>query len=446
MGQLSATRTEQVRHLIRMMPDKALQTLDGALSGGGQDPRLLEVHDLIGDERMDRRLGEIVLGPVAPLCRLSLFSSQPLPPDAPRRLWAALILDEPHLVEEARRALHDLQIEDASPAVFDHLCRRAAERLRLRDGAAFGALAEAFDGAQSGTAGRLADALGLAPIARDAIPRLPGWLRLMNDDTVAAIHLAYRDAMKQGADMPPILTEMFAAHLDHPYQVLRLISAVMDRPSDRYMAASEMAGFGERLLADMERRVEAVNRFDPHGGAEAGQALAASVLVCTHTFGEFEQWLTLSRDGPWGMRLIMLRRGLAAGVEARLREVAGAVAAALPAQPMRSGNTLIKAAPRLNQPLSPRALDKARGLLAFLADTRAAAPYGGYVAIRNKVIEALDSVIDQYAEDLLEIVHAPADRDQAERARAFLEVAAEFLGFVREPKAAEIVRRRAAAA
>ena len=47
--------------------------------------------------------------------------------------------------------------------------------------------------------------------------------------------------------------ELLFAHLDDPYHVLRLVTAVMDHPSEHYLAASEMAGFGKRLMDEAGR-------------------------------------------------------------------------------------------------------------------------------------------------------------------------------------------------
>lgn len=448
MPSLSDIRTEQVRQLIRQMPDKALQTLESALAYGGADPKLGEVKTLVGAEKFDRGLGLSVLLPILPLFKPNPFASFSFPPDTSRRLWAAMKADEPGLTSFARDEARALKYDDDPPPVFDDLCRIASERLKSREGEAFAALAASLDARQAGAASRLGDLLALAPIARAAMPRLQAWIRVMGDDCVAALRVAYRDATEVGEDLAPVFTEMMAAQLEHPHQVLRLISAVMDRPSDRYLSSSEMAPFGERLLAELEQQVDAVRRFDPHSGAEAGAALAAGVLAAVNAFGEFEQWLNLNREGPWGSRIATMRRSLATGVETRLKELVGAVAVALPsAQHSRLGRSgAAKGLPRLDQDPNPRAIEKARGLLALLAESRPAAGYGGFGSMRNKVIEDLGQALDHYAEEVLEALHGVLPPVEAERARAYLEFAAEFLGYVREPKAAELVRRRAAAA
>jgi len=172
---------------------------------------------------------------------------------------------------------------------------------------------------------------------------------------------------------------------------------------------------------------------------------AASVHYATVVIGEFSQWLTIKRDGPWGSRLTAQKRNLALATESRLKEVEPAVNAALPTQPMRYAARVVRGAPKLSPELDAEAIRKAQGLLGFLYETRTSASYGGFGALRTKVIESLDPRIDQYAEDLLEQLHGGSGEDQ-DRLRAYLEVAAEFLGLVRDPKAADIIRRRTAVA
>ena len=171
--------------------------------------------------------------------------------------------------------------------------------------------------------------------------------------------------------------------------------------------------------------------------------LASLIHGATQSINEFEQWLAINREGPWGSRLGGQKRALALAVEARLREVEAAVNAALPIQPMRAAARIVRGAPKLADGPDARAVLKAQALLALLCESRVCASYGGFGSVRTKVVEALDSRIDQYAEDLLDLLHDHSG-PPAETVRAYLDVAAEFLGLVREPKAAEIVRRRAA--
>jgi hypothetical protein len=104
----------------------------------------------------------------------------------------------------------------------------------------------------------------------------------------------------------------------------------------------------------------------------------------------------------------------------------------------------MKGVPKLIQDLDPAAVTRAQAMLAFLDHARASASDGGYAALRNKVVEKLGERLSQYAEDLLEELRNEVS-DLHDRARAYLELCASFLGSVRDEKAAQIVRRRAAA-
>jgi len=444
MAAMSDARLGAVRRLIEQVPDGAIRKLETALALSGRAEGAMGlVQDMVGAEILDRRVRAQVFSPILPMFRPPADGMERLafPAAALGLSWAALKAVRPEMVAGARRAFATLRRDEEPPEVFDDLCRRLAEGLR-EDQAPFAGLAAAFPDAAA--RGRFVDVVALAPLARQAVQRLPDWVATLNNDHAAAIRLAFRDAVAIGEDAGPTFVEILFGHLQHPYEVLRLISLVMERPGDRYLAASELATFGERLLSDLERRIEGIRRFDAARGLEGGGALAASVQTATCIVNEFEEWLAIKREGPWGSRLHAHMRALASAVEARLREVEPAVAAALPLQPARS--KAMRAQPDLAADPGPAAAAKAQALMAFLYESRHAAGYGGFASVRSKVIEALDPRIEQYAEDLLDRLHAEGDGALEDRIRARLALAAEFLGLVRDPRAAELLRRRAAAA
>ena len=447
MGELTDIRLGAVRRLIEQVPDTAIRSLESALSHVGREDRSLAVvQDIVGAELIDRRVRAQVLAPLLPLCTPPADGLQRLafPFSTPAHVWRALKAVAPDAVDLASRQSAHLRPDDDTPPVFDELCARAAQGLRAGE-PAFGAMIQMLEGRGAGTAAQFGQLLALTPLARSALRRLPIWVRTLSGDYAASIRLAFGDACKIDEDAGPPFMEILFGHLEEPYQVLRLISLVMDRPGDRYLAASELANFGERLLGDLDRRIDDVKRFDPSRGLEGGVAMANSVFVATSIINEFEQWLEIKREGPWGTRLATHKRTLAMAVEARLREVETAVAAALPTQAPRSGARKLRSPPKLVADPDPALVTKSQALLAFLCESRSSANYGGFSTVRTKVVEALDQRIDQYAEDLLDLLHT-GDEAPVERVRAYLEIAAESLGLVRDPKAAEIVRRRAAVA
>jgi hypothetical protein len=432
-----------VKRLVESAPDVLLMRLNAALSAArGADPKFGPVADLVGTETADRRVRDIVLEPLKGLAdaNLDLPQQRLLSMRDIGRLWTLMKAVAPAAFAAASAATEALFVDDAPPPEFDDLCRQAAAALQAPEPVPAAAVWPEPERL------RLAKLLGLAPVLRRALVKLPAWARHPNPENMAAMRLAFKDAIAVAEDAGPMFMEALLAHLQEPAQILRLISAVMDRPSDRYLASSELADIGERLLADIERRVQSVRRFDPYRGAEGGAAEAASVTVATGAVREFEEWLALSKDGPWGVRIVTQKQGLALAAEARLREVEPAVAAALPLQAHRlTGSAAPRPGPRIEGYPDDGLVSKAEGLLAFLGETRNSAANAGFESLRMKAIESLSMRLDTYVEDLVERLRSDecADRDWV---KAYLEVAADFSGMIRGPQAAQIVRRRAAAA
>ena len=103
---------------------------------------------------------------------------------------------------------------------------------------------------QSGGRGSLAACLDIALVTRRALAQMPDWLGRMTGEKAAKLRLAYRDAVAVSDDAGPRFFEMLASHLAEPWLILRIISGVMDRPNEKYVSGSELASFGERVLAD----------------------------------------------------------------------------------------------------------------------------------------------------------------------------------------------------
>ena len=286
--------------------------------------------------------------------------------------------------------------------------------------------------------------LDLCPIARAALARLPDWIVRMSDERAAAARLAYKDAVALADDAGPQYFEILFAHLAEPWQVLRVMSAIMDHPGDKYAAASELARFGDYILADIDKRLAAFKAFDPNEGAGAGTAAGEALQVASMEIWEFENSIELSRDGPWGGRVNQQKKLLAQLAEGRLEQIDKALDAALPQRMVRLGRGL-RGLPNLRSDPDGAALRRAEGLLAFFDQSRSSAAQSGYGSARAKAAEKLEERLDQYVEDLLEMLRAE-QVDSVERVHAYLEVTAELMGLARGEKAAQIVRRRAAAA
>ncbi len=70
----------------------------------------------------------------------------------------------------------------------------------------------------------------------------------------------------------------------------------------------------------------------------------------------------------------------------------------------------------------------------------------GFGSAWTKAYEGLDARLGTYVEDLLEKLRNPEEAENYPRIRLYLDVAAELMGLAADDKAAQIVRRRMAAA
>lgn len=447
MAALSERKLDIVRGLVETAPDRVVGGLHAALAEAGGDSALASVRRLVEAEARDRRLRNIVLLPIAPLCvgdgrdptRL-IFPGKVL-----GLLWRGLKVSAPAAIAAAELALYDYRPGETAAEPFDRLIGLAARGFRCCELPEFQAVAEACEEARAGGASALLTCLDVSEVVRRVAHRLPEWTHSpQGEDASVGARLAYRDAVAISEDSGPLFFEMLAALLPHPWMILRIISAVMDKPTERYLADSEMAFFGERILRDIESALMAIAEMDLDAGPAAAALAARQVDDITLQATELETCVTLTRTSGWGVELGKHRRALANLVEAWFRQAEKCFAQALPTSRARL-KRIRRGVPRLSGAPDAAAVGRCLTLLTFIRDVRLSANYGGFAAARAKTLETLADLLDHYVEELLDLVKT-GDAENEANARAFLAVAAEFSGLLRDEKAADLVRRRAAAA
>jgi hypothetical protein len=445
MGDISEKKLQLVRGLVEMAPDAAVRSLLLALSAAdaGHDAGLTRVQRLVEAEAADRNARNLAFAPIAPLCAPPTpFKELVFPARTLGLMWKALKDTAPDEIHAAKARSDKWRGEDEGSEALDAVCLAAAEGLR----SAAPEFGQAAAAAESG-AGRdaLIACLDIAAITRGALVQMPEWLGRMTSENVAKLRLAYRDSVGVNSEAGPLFFEMLAAHLTEPWLILRVISGAMDKPSDAYMAASELRAFGERVLTDIDRLVAEVVAFSPASGRAAAHTVAQAIHQAVVEIAEVEMSVNLSPGGVWGKRLAAQKKLLATTIEARLKACDKALGQALPTKSIRIGPKSVRAVPVLSADPDPALVESAGTLLTFLGEVRSSASDGGFASARAKVLEGVDEWLDAYIEELLEEIRADDGVDQS-RARAYLDIAADFCGLTRDDKAAQIIRRRAAAA
>ncbi|MFT4252140.1 MAG: hypothetical protein QM608_06630 [Caulobacter sp.] len=441
MPALAAHKLQIIRTLVETAPDAALRSLELALANAGGQGALATVRGMVEDETADRYVRNTILSPIAPLCQPRAEDLPQFPRRALTLLWRALKAEAPRQVAEGAARCNPWDLDNGAPDVFNELCKIAARGLRDPVRPEFEAVAQICD------ADELADYLDLSVIVRNALPRLSEWVSRMSGERAAAARLAYRDACAISDDAGPRMFEMLAAHLPEPWRILRVISAVMDRPNDRYLASSEVKEFGERMLSDIEASIERVRGFDLSGGEGAGREAAAAAQRVANQLTEFEQAIDVAKDGPWGKRLAKFKQAAAQAAETRMNAADKELGLALPLRPISMMGKMGggKGVPKLEEAPDQALVRRATAALAFVEDLRPCAAQAGYGSTRAKVLEKLNQRLDQYIEDSLHVARTGEGGDP-QIARAYLEIAAGYIAHTRDEKTAEIVRRRAVAA
>jgi hypothetical protein len=450
MPSLSVAQSSVLRTLFGAAPDSAVRTLERALSEealGGD--AMAEVYDLVAKEAGERRAKKAVFEPLIALCGPAARASHRFPSQTLAALWTGLCSVCPSDTAAAASIAGKIRSAEENPTaaeLFDHLCGVAAKGLRQAN-PAFAAAAAVLAASQSDGPEVFAGYLDLSPIARAALPRLPEWVARMTDEKAAAVRLAYKDAVSLAEDAGPRFVEILFANLPEPWLILRILSAVMDRPAEGYVAVSELAQFAEHILNEIDDKLNSFESFDPAGGRPAGVAAGQAIHVAVTEIAEFESSIELNRTGPWGKRIMQRKHAIAQLAEARLARIDQALDAAIPLQMVKLGRGF-RGLPKLTDDPDPAAINYAAGLMAFFDYSRQIAGQAGYGAARAKTAERLEGRVDQYVEDLLDLLRAPpADAvDTADRARRYLEVSADIMDALRDQKAGRIIRRRAAAA
>jgi hypothetical protein len=452
MPVLSDRKIEIVRTLVEAAPDRIVGGLQRALAETGGESALAPVRQLVEAEAADRILRNAVFLPVAPLCVGDGTTKDRLtfPAKALALTWRGLKATAPQEVEAATHAAQALASAMAAQQrlpdptqVFDRVVAAAAQALRAAEVRDFRAVAELCDKARPNGAQAFGACLDISPVVRRAIPRLHEWVEKPATEVSAAARLAFKDAVAIDEDGGPRFFEMLGGHIAPSWMVLRIISAVMDKPTERYLHDSELGGFAERVLDEIDAALKAIGKLDLDAGPAAGREAAESVGRITEETFELEVCMELYKDHGWGKRIFEQKKTLAGLVERILKDAEKLVGQALPVGASGFGRTR-KSTPRFENPPDPRAVGRAATALAFAQEVRPFAGHGGFSASHSKIMEKLGDSLEHYVEEAIDIArHGHAE---AQLVQAYLIAAAELARFIRDERAAELIRRRAATA
>ncbi|WAC47913.1 hypothetical protein OVA03_14580 [Asticcacaulis sp. SL142] len=432
-----------VKGLVKTMPVGALRTLDKALALS-RDAKMRQVREILLIELEARHARDVVFAPYLPLfqAREDGLDAEVFPKWLLDNLWRQLRSEEPQLCGDAVVAIRSLRDDDPAPVVFFRLVTAGARILRE---APLAVAPKGHDEADLREVTEFAHYLDLHRLLRQFLARLPDWMGRIDAEKAATLRLWYKDACAFSEDAGVRFIEAIFANLDDGAMIIKIIATVADRPNDRFLAESELADFGERILLLAEQRTDTLKRLlnqtskDLSFMAEAG----GDIGHCLNALSGLEHYIELARDGPWGKRVAAIHKVIAELAEDRLKAAANIMTEALPMTAEKVAGRVRKDYPDIRTPMDDLATRNAQAMLKFVWDIKYSSGAGGYAALHGRTVQALEGALDTYMDDLIEIANHGAGGD-AEALMTRFEGVIDLIEALSGEDRASLARRRVA--
>jgi hypothetical protein len=436
-------RMMMLKGLVRSLPKASLRSLEMAL-GLTNDPKMVEVRDVILAETEFRHVREAVFAPFMPLfqARTDGLEGVRFPTWIINNLWSALEKQEPDLQGQARILLQSLRTDDPTPVVFFRLVTAAGQICRNDPNSILPRGADDDDREEVAEFGHYLD---LHRLSRQVLARLSDFMGRIDADKAAALRVLYKDASDLDAESGTRFIEIIFANLDDGAQVIKIVATVSDRPKDRFLAESELASFGERILDRIEADLAGLKTFMGGKGkvCEDLDGAGDRVSNCLGQLQAFGQYIELARDGPWGKRVTEAQKAIAGLVEHQLKGAEKTLDAVLPTRTERIYGRMKKEVPDYAQVPDDEAMARARGALLFVQKVRHIAVAGGFASLHTKMTDACEKALDAYFADMLGIANGDEAFDREQLLDGFERVTDMMEALCGEGKA-QVARRRVA--
>ncbi|WGM32132.1 hypothetical protein [Brevundimonas sp. NIBR11] len=446
MAELSVAQRAVLAQMLERVPDRVLKTLSGAVSQmPGERAAALSI--MLADETIDRRRRAIAFAPLLPMFQRRPDGVEALtfPSDVLPRLWKAASSKEPELL----LILDDYRPIEDNPkmrAVADRICVAAAGCVRDHPEIVWPSAGADQEARVKGLE-ELALCFDLATMARRGLLILPDLILRPTGDQMAELRLLIRDSAGVTADGGPRMLEIFFAHLADASLILRLVvHSSKSASKEGLLSESEMAGFVNRLIAEVEARVSRIASYGPGVKADPGPGLRADIAWCAETLGELDITLQLDPDGSWGKQAREARERINATLSRTLKTLDKALDRLMPSREAKLSGRMTRKVPDLEAEAAPlEAVQAAIVQLTLLGALRTAAQVFGCEGLRVQLVQSVTERITAYVDMVIEAVNAGDAPDQR-KSLAQVETLAKCLLLIEATEAARTVRRRAAAA
>ena len=446
MAELSVAQRAVLAQMLERVPDRVLKTLSEAVA---QMPgeRAVALSLMLADETTDRRRRATAFAPLLPMfqARPDGVASLTFPAGVLPRLWKTASSKEPELLV----VLDDYRPIEENPkmrAVADRICMAAAAAVRDKPDLVWPS-SGGDEAARIRGLDDLALCFDLAAMARRGLLNLPDLILRPTADQLAELRLLIRDCAEITVDGGPRMLEIMFAHLGDASLILRLVVHSSNAAGkEGFLSESEMAGFVNRLIAEVEARVTRIASHKPGSKADPGPGVRTDIAWCAETLAELDVTLQLDPEGAWGKQAREARDRINATLSKTLRSLDKALDRMMPSRTIKTTGRMIRQTPDLEAETPPLdAVQAAIVLLTLLGAIRTAAQTFGCEGLRSQLVQSVTERITLYVDQVIEAVNAGEAPDQR-KSLALVETLAKCLLLIDATDAARTVRRRAAAA
>lgn len=450
MVKLSPKQRAQLEELWRRMPANTRAALCSATEAGKDaDPQSAALYEVLADleEKMAKPAGELakpyLLAPLRPM----VGDPDELPPSRFRftpedlsKIWGWLAREiAKDTVERAKQC----RKPESDPVWFE-LRREAGEALKAGIHAAdrvpkdMTALTKRFG--QDGKA-MLTDAATLLSRSEEiagVMSEIPDRIEELDEDLVYVLkdhHARLSDTCTEAALWILLLT---IGRLDCPWQIFRAVAKIGKREDDLVVSKTDMAAVGDAILADTGYYAAKL-KHPPQTLEEAKAAYIVFDRFVSYSTGMTKEF-GIRKAGRWGQVLFSLRAEASSNVEKILNKVPLALDTGLP-EPRRGRSGRI-----IPAQLPPeQAIDRAEGLLYFLAHCRTHATAAAIASAQKRIADQAEQRMQEAGGMLVDLI-ADSEGQNRTTAQDGLEITARLLDAVGRTDLSDILRRRGLAA
>jgi len=399
MSSIPVQKRALLREMFSSMPIRHLESLSEALSYS-KDAKFTEVASMLATEESSRRLRDSVFTPFKGFFlnreKDPKYDGKAFPYWFYRKLWAKLCEREDGLIPLAVIDNHHYSVADDTPTSFLGLIKAAGALCRLNGD-------EFKDASGEIPYELLEDFAAYCDIYRlsaELLGELKETISRPDANRSARLRIMFRYASDIHEDGSVRLMETAYAYLKDPASVLKIISIILDRPSDRFLVISEMARFGERALAKLEafgtRLME--YRRQPHFsqlvdfGLEASQALKEIHSI--------QDAIELTKDGPLGKRLSIVQTKIIDFIEETIKSYDRPLKDVFPQTGSKN-----RSMPRVEAIIKPESMLRLSHIIEFCFSVQPLASTCGYLVLLNQVFEKIGRTAEDYFDGLLELAN-----------------------------------------